>query len=80
LEENNGGIPSEKKAANYRAPIIEELQQPIEYPDRYIKSMVYNRACGGFRLGAWDDLRWKRVTTISDLSRCNLYTSFLYLG
>ena len=35
------GIPSGKKAANDKSPIIEEVQKVIEYPDRRIKAIVY---------------------------------------
>jgi hypothetical protein len=70
-------ILSGKKAANERAPTIEELQQPVEYPDMYIKFIVYTMVSGGFRLNACVIFTWKHVSIISDLSRCNLYTSFL---
>jgi hypothetical protein len=63
------GIPSGRKAANDRAPTIEELQQLVEYPDRCIKPIVYTMASGGFRLSACDYLRWKHVIIISNISK-----------
>jgi hypothetical protein len=60
------GIPSGKKAANDRAPTIEEMQKVIEYPDRRIKPIVYVMISSGIRLGAWDYLKWKHVTPIKD--------------
>jgi hypothetical protein len=55
------GLPRTKKSSNDRAPTIEELRKLVEYPDRRIKSIVYSMTSGGFRLGAWDYLRWKHV-------------------
>jgi integrase len=60
------GIPSGKKAANDRAPTIEEIQQVVEYPDRRIKPIVYVMISSGIRLGAWDYLKWKHVSPIKD--------------
>jgi hypothetical protein len=59
------GIPTGRKAANDRAPTIEELRKLSEYPDRRIKPIVYVMASSGIRLGAWDYLQWKHVTPIS---------------
>jgi hypothetical protein len=60
------GVPTGRKAANDRAPTIEELRRLSEYPDRRIKSLVYVFASSGIRLGAWDYLQWKHVTPIVD--------------
>jgi integrase len=60
------GIPSGKKAANDRAPTIDEIQKVIEYPDRRIKAIMYIMISSGIRLGAWDDLKWKHVTPMKD--------------
>jgi len=38
----------------------------VEYPDRRIKSIIYTMASSGIRLGAWDYLRWKHVTPITN--------------
>jgi hypothetical protein len=51
-------------SSNDRAPTLEEIRKLVEYPDRRIKPIVYAMASGGFRLGAWDYLRWKHVTPI----------------
>ena len=60
------GLPKAKNAANDRAPTIEEIRKPVEYPDRRIKLIVYSMASGGFRLGAWDYLQWKHVFPINN--------------
>lgn len=53
-------------SSNDRAPTLEEIRKLIEYPDRRIKPIVYAMASGGFRLGAWDYLRWKHITPITN--------------
>ena len=58
------GLPRTKKSSNDRAPTIEELRKLVEYPDRRIKAIVYSMTSGGFRLGAWDYLRWKHILAI----------------
>jgi integrase len=55
------GLPSRREIANDRAPTIEEIQKIIEYPDRRIKPLVLCMVSGGFRLGAWDYLKWKHA-------------------
>src|SRR5919106_1228448 len=56
------GLPRAGKAANDRAPTIEEIRKLIEYPDRRIKAIVYTMVSSGIRIGAWDYLKWKHVT------------------
>jgi integrase len=60
------GLPYGRNAANDRAPTLEEIQKLVEYPDRRIKPIIYSMSSGGFRLGAWDYLRWKHVTPITN--------------
>jgi hypothetical protein len=60
------GLPRVKKSSSDRAPTLEELRKMMEYPDRRIKSIVCSMTSGGFRLGAWDYLRWKHVIPISN--------------
>jgi hypothetical protein len=60
------GVPSGRKAANDRAPTIEEIRKLSEYPDRRIKPTVYIMASSGIRIGAWDSLQWKHVTSITN--------------
>ncbi len=61
------GMPRVKNySSSDRAPTIEEIRKLVEYPDRRIKPIVYAMASGGFRLGAWDYLRWKHVTLITN--------------
>ena len=58
------GIPSGRKAANDRAPTVEELRRLSEYPDRRMKPIIYLMASTGIRLGAFDTLKWKDITPI----------------
>jgi hypothetical protein len=60
------GLPKAKKSSNDRAPTMEELRKLVEYPDRRIKPIVYAMTSGGFRLGAWDFLRWKHLSPIKN--------------
>ena len=56
------GMARVRKAANDRAPTLEEIQRMIEDPDRRIKPIVYTMASSGIRIGAWDYLRWEHVS------------------
>ena len=58
------GLPIGRRAANDRAPTIEEIQKLVEYPDRRIKPIIYTMASSGIRIGAWDCLQWKHVTPL----------------
>jgi hypothetical protein len=60
------GLAKVRKAANDRAPTLEELRQLVEYPDRRIKPIVYTMASSGIRIGAWDYLQWKYVTPLTN--------------
>lgn len=60
------GLPAGRRAANDRAPTIEEVKKLVEYPDRRIKPIVYTMASSGIRIGAWDYLQWKHVKPISN--------------
>ena len=60
------GIPRAKQAANDRAPTIEEIQKLVEYPDRRIKLIVCIMISSGIRIGAWDYLKLKHVSPITD--------------
>ena len=64
LEENITWLARGKRAANDRAPTIEEIQKLVEYPDRRIKPIIYTMASSGIRIGAWDYLQWKHVTPL----------------
>ena len=59
------GLPRAGKAANDRAPTIEEIRKLIEYPDRRIKPIVFTMISSGIRIGAWDFLRWKNVIPLT---------------
>jgi hypothetical protein len=60
------GLPSGKSAANDRAPTIEEIKKLVEYPDRRIKPIIYCMVSGGFRIGAWDYLKFKHISPIKN--------------
>jgi integrase len=55
------GMERVRKAANDRAPTLEEIQRVTEYPDRRIKPIVYTMVSSGIRIGEWEYLRWKHV-------------------
>ncbi len=58
------GIPRGRRYAEDRAPTMDEIRKICEYPDRRIKSIVYTMCSGGFRLGAWDYLKWDNIQPI----------------
>jgi integrase len=60
------GLPTGRKSANDRAPTLEEIQKLVEYPDIRIKPIVYVMVSSGIRIGAWDFLKWKHVTPITN--------------
>jgi hypothetical protein len=60
------GLPSGRRAANDRAPTLEEIQRLVEYPDRRIKPIIYTLVSSGIRIGAWDYLQWKHISPISN--------------
>jgi hypothetical protein len=60
------GMARVRKAANDRAPTLEEIQHLIEYPDRRIKPIVYTMVSSGIRIGAWDYLQWKHVLPMTN--------------
>jgi len=60
------GLPRGRQAANDRAPTMEEIQKLVEYPDRRIKPIVYTMVSSGIRIGAWNHLKWKHVTPITN--------------
>jgi hypothetical protein len=71
------GLPTGRKAANDRAPTLEELRKLSEYPDRRIRPIVYVMASSAIRLGAWDYLKWKNVTPINDNKTAELMAAKL---
>src|SRR5215469_15283898 len=60
------GMARGRKAANDRAPTLEEIQRLVEYPDRRIKPIVNTMVSSGIRIGAWDYLQWKHVSPIAN--------------
>jgi integrase len=60
------GLPVGRRAANDRAPSIEEIRKLIEYPDRRIRAIVFTMISSGIRIGAWDYLRWKDIIPVSN--------------
>jgi hypothetical protein len=75
------GMARVRKAANDRAPTLEEIQLLIEYPDRRIKPIVYTMVSSGIRIGAWDYLQWKHVLpTINDKGEIVAARLLVYAG
>ena len=60
------GLPSGKSTANDRAPTIDEIKKLVEYPDRRIKPIIYCMVSGGFRIGAWNYLKWKHLIPLKN--------------
>lgn len=59
-------LPKVKQYANDRVPTVEEIRKLIDYPDRRIKFIVLLSLSTGIRVGAWDYLRWKHITPITN--------------
>jgi integrase len=74
------GLPTGRRAANDRAPTIEEIQKLVEYPDRRIKPIIYMMASSGIRIGAWDYLQWKHVTPLHNGSEVVAAKLLIYPG
>jgi integrase len=58
------GLPKARRYADDRAPTLEEIQKIVEYPDKRIKAIVSTMVSSGIRLGAWNYLKWKHITSI----------------
>lgn len=58
------GLPKARRYADDRAPTLEEIRAIIEYPDRRIRPLVLVMASAGFRVGAWDYLKWKHIVPV----------------
>jgi hypothetical protein len=48
------GLPRMREAANDRAPRIDEIKKPLEYPDRRIKAIILVMSSSGIMIGAWE--------------------------
>ena len=58
------GIHRVRKYANARASTPEEISKILEYLDRRIKALVPTMASSGIRVGVWDYIKWKHITSI----------------
>ncbi len=74
------GLPRGRKFADDRAPTIEEIRMLCEYPDRRIKAIIYSMASCGFRVGAWDYLKWCHVIPIERSGKIVAAKMIIYSG
>jgi hypothetical protein len=74
------GLPRGKRYADDRIPTMEELRNLIEYPDRRIKAIVYTMTSSGFRLGAWDFLRWGNIIPVTQNGNVIAAKVIVYAG
>jgi integrase len=58
------GMPRGLKAADDRAPTLEEIQKILEFPDRRIGPLVLTLVSSGIRIGAFETLKWKHIKPI----------------
>ena len=64
------GIPFGRKAEDDVVPSREQIVKMAGYPDRRVKVLAYCMASGGWRVGAWEYLKWGHFTPICrDLDR-----------
>jgi hypothetical protein len=54
-----------------RAPTLKELRKLIEFPERRIKPIVCTACSCGIRVEAWESLRWRHVTPITNWEYLN---------
>ena len=59
-------LPQAKKAADDRAPTLEEIKKLLEYPDIRMKPIILTMISSGMRKEAWDHLKWKHIIPIYD--------------
>lgn len=66
------GMPRGLKISDDRAPTLEEIQKLLEYPDRRIKPLVLTLVSSGIRIGAFETLKWKRISPYHDKNNNDL--------
>ena len=59
------GLPAVRQYAEDRVPTRDEIRRLIEFPDRRIKPIILTTLSSGIRVGAWDYMKWKHITSIN---------------
>ncbi len=60
------GLSRGRKWSDDRAPTTEEIKRLCEYPDRRVPGLIYSMESGGWRLGAWNYMKWGHIIPVTE--------------